>query len=495
MSISYSNIRKLLPPIAGLQVLIVIGLTILALWHGTYHVAEEDETIYYNTTRSFAQTGSVRAVDCNTEDVSKIGQANWYGPMYSIFYGGIAKIIGLHTYNFLFINLLCFAGILLLVWRSVSDKEARYMLLASILALYPFISYLFTYFPETLELLFAVILSFKLHKIFTEDASGKRIIQFVLLVMFFALFRITSIFWVFGLLALSTSFKSFAKYTGVGVLCFLLINIYAHYFIAPAYGNSMAYLSTHSINLSSLLYFIKRATTNIYVFFTRNPFYDLLQVLVLFIAAYSWFVSKSRFMLATLIIAFTYYTILMVLYTPYSYFFNKQVACLYPLLLIALFITDTTKLKYLAAFTFLLFSPLTYVKAARYIIAHKNSAIEYNENIINRKQLDTIASKTMLGHPITIMVLYRDFDSVMTYPVFTTSVPVITADKQPILYSCNFPLDNKFNPNSKSEPNFILYHKLHIDYILSRHPLQIDSTALTYSCNLFYLYRNNRIAK
>src|SRR5579859_2848580 len=76
--------------------LLLIGLTGYAFMHGSYYLAHEDETIFYNSARLFAQTGSVRAEDCINETVAKVWQCNWYGPMYSIFYGTIAKIAGVN---------------------------------------------------------------------------------------------------------------------------------------------------------------------------------------------------------------------------------------------------------------------------------------------------------------------------------------------------------------------------------------------------------------
>lgn len=200
-------------------------------------------------------------------------------------------------------------------------------------------------------------------------------------------------------------------------------------------------------------------------------------------------------MLAACIVFIIYYSVLLLLYGPQSYFFNKQVACLYPLILIALFTTDTSKLKYLTAVLLILFSPLTYIKAGRAIMVHKQAAIEFNENIGNREQFAKISTETSLGKPVTILTLYRDFDTVMPFPIFATSLPVSTADKQPILYSSCFPIEGIHDSTFKNERNFQFFHRLHIDYILSRRPIALDSTTLTYSCNLFYLYRNNRQVK
>ena len=103
--------------IAGFLLLFVV-LVGYALLNGKYFAAEEDETIYYNCARLFSETGSVRATECNTENVAKVWQCNWYGPMYYLFYGGIAKIAGVHNYNFLLTNIACLILILVLLYNN-----------------------------------------------------------------------------------------------------------------------------------------------------------------------------------------------------------------------------------------------------------------------------------------------------------------------------------------------------------------------------------------
>lgn len=150
--------------IAGFTILL-LGLVGYSFLHGKYFFAEEDEGIYYNAARTFAETSSARAADCNDESVSRIGQFDWYGPMYHIFYGSVAKIAGEHTYNFLVVNLICLAVIVLLVWRADFAKQTKLLITCAFLSAYPMIFYIFTLYPETLELLFAVILTLQLYRL------------------------------------------------------------------------------------------------------------------------------------------------------------------------------------------------------------------------------------------------------------------------------------------------------------------------------------------
>jgi len=495
MNLFTANKEKYLRVLIGFYVLLLAVLIGYAFWHGNYHLSEEDETIYYNSARSFAETGSVRATDCNMEGVSKIAQCNWYGPMYNIFYGSIAKLVGVHDYNFLITNLILFLTIVVLIVRASFNTETKLLLIASLLALYPFIGYIFTFFPETLELLFAVVLTLQLKEIFEQPANNKRVVYFIVLVLFFALFRVTTVFWIFGLLALSKTVPDFIKRLGIGIAGFLLIYIYIYYFNAPFFGGSMGYVASHKLGFGSINYILHKTVINLCAFFTRNPFYELLQIPILCIAIYSWFTSKNRFLLSACIVSIIYYSVLMVLYVPYTYFLNKQLACLYPLLLVAIYATSTPKVKYLTFILLLLFSPFSYIKAGKLVQEKKKVALEANSNKLTISLFEEIRNKIQTTKPVTILTLYNEFDKDLPFPIFSSCIPVATNNKQPVLYTADFPLEAPKGNSYKYEDNFQFFHKLHIDYILSRYPLSLDSISLTYSCNLFYLYQNNKKAK
>lgn len=482
--------------IISVFLLLLIVLLGYAFMHGTYHIAEEDESIYYNSAKQFSETGSVRATECNNEAVARVWQCNWYGPMYYLFFGSIAKIAGVHSYNFLISNVLCLLLMFVLIFRANFPVETKLLITCAFLALYAFAGYIFTYYPETLELLFAVILTLRLKKVADENGNkNKEILIYLLLVMFFALFRVSTVFWAFGILAFSSSIKDFLKKLGIGILCFLIIYVYIMFFNAPFYGGGMAHIMQAKFGIETIAYLVKKIAWNTFVFFTRNPFYDLLQIPILIVAGYLCFTSKNRFLIAACIISSIYFVVLLTLYIPYSFFMNKQTACLYPLVLIALFYTDKSMLKYFALAVILVFSPIAYLKAGGLVRERKKMAIENNEDKAMMAQLEQIKYKTEGGKPITILTLYREFDSKMPYPIFSSNLPASTADKYPIMYSYNFPIDGKHDSTFRNEWNFKTLGKIHIDYILSAKPLKIDSTTMIYSCDLYYLYKNNKKTK
>ncbi|HXP52780.1 MAG TPA: hypothetical protein VN922_22725, partial [Bacteroidia bacterium] len=214
-----------------------------------FMVVEEDEAIYYNSARVFSETGSVRAFDCFDENTSKIGNSCWYGPMYSLLHGGIAKVVGLHKYSFLIFNLFCLALILLLVFRSGFTYTNKLLLSLGFLTSVPCLYYLFSYYPVTLDLLFSTVLILKLRKIYDKDLKNESVTgikaTFIAFILFFALFRVAIVFWVFGLLPFAKTKKQFIQTSLLSVGCVCVILTYIRLFNAPYHGFIMPVIFEH----------------------------------------------------------------------------------------------------------------------------------------------------------------------------------------------------------------------------------------------------------
>jgi hypothetical protein len=157
----------------------------------------------------------------------------------------------------------------------------------------------------------------------------------------------------------------------------------------------------------------------------------------------------------------------------------------------ALYFTDLSRLKYLTVFLLILFGPITYLRAAGVVRAHKKIALENISLKPVTEKLQQIRANIKDSKPVTIVTLYRDFDSKIPCTIFTGNLPVSTADNYPILYSSRS-YDLNSNPENYSS-NFSPSHKLLIDYFLSKYPLKVDSVLLICSNDLFYLYKNKKI--
>ena len=481
-----------------LLILLMVPLVFLSAYvfnHGKYHLAQEDEATYYDGAKVFAETGYVRAARTNRETVSKIWQCDWYGPMYHIFYGTIDKISGIHTYNFIITNLICFLIIVILVLKASFALEQKLLIICSFLILPTVTGFIFTYFPETPQLLFAAILTLQLKGLYSinpSDSSYRRkYLFYVLLVIFFSLFRITSVFWILGLLPLTTSRKDFLKKTALCLVSIGIIFLYMSFFNAaytPKTG--IPALTNGGLSLKTISFLIDRLKENLYTYFNHSSLFENFQGIILLIVTFSYFITKDKFILAACIIGFAYYLVLATLYVVMPFYFNKQTACLYIILLVAFYGVDYPIPKYAMLSVILLISPFAFLDSYNLAIEHKTMALQNDTASSFIAQLGHLKEHIEGKKPVTILALYKEFDNQLPFEDFETDLPSSTNDKFPILYSYNFSTQKEGDSTNSYNKNFTTYGRIHIDYMLSKYPITMDSVALAYSGNSLYLYKN-----
>jgi len=254
-----------------------VALTALicyACWGGRYFVAEPDECTYYNSARLFNETGSMIAPVAVNEEVSPIGQYNWYGPMYALLYGLIAKVFGFHIYDFLVLNILCILATILIIYRTGFELETKLLISTAFLSCYVFVVYIFQLYPEPLHLYFDTILILRLKKIYDKDLEEKPyqkdIWLYVLLVIFFSLFRVTTVLWITGLFAFAASKKDLVKTGGICMGSLFIVIVYMHYFNAPYVAGIIPDLMCDGVSFHNIAAAIKTSFGNIYSFATNS---------------------------------------------------------------------------------------------------------------------------------------------------------------------------------------------------------------------------------
>ncbi len=469
-----------------------------ACWGGRYFVAEPDECTYYNSARLFNEAGSISAPIAVNEDVSPIGQCNWYGPMYPLLYGLITKVFGFHVYNFLVLNILCFLGAILVIYRSNFELQTKLLISTAFLSCYVFVVYIFQFYPEPLHLFFDTILILKLKKIYDKDLQGKPystdIGVYVLLILFFSLFRVTTVLWVFGLLAFAVTKKDWIRIASICIGVLFIVIMYMHYFNAPYVAGIIPDLMHDGISFHNIALAIKTSFGNIYSFATNsNSFYDLLYVLLMVLALYNYVVTKNKLVLSACIISALSLLGLLVFYVPLSSFLNKQTAYFYPLLIVPLFYTGITNIKRLTIAILLLFAPITYLKAAAQIKLRKDNYTVNEKLSLLNTQVEQIKDKIEPGKPRHVLMVLDDINYAPLIYLYT-HLPFSTTDKLPITYVVNkitrYPMDEM-----QYKDAFKTHGKLYNDYFLSRNPLIIDSTTLVYQTTIFCLYKNNKRVK
>ncbi len=465
-----------------------------AFYKHRYFIVEEDEGIYYNNARLFSETGSVKAFDCIDENVSKVGGTNWYGPMYHILHGGITKIVGVHNYNFLVFNLLCLAGMFLLVYKSGFTYNTKLLLYLSFFAAFPYAYYLFSYYPVTLDLLFGLALALLLKKIHDSKHSGKQVNRtkalFICLILFFSLFRVSTVFWVFGLLPFTKTRKGFALTALLGVACLMSVLIFIRLFNASYHIVLFPLLLSNPFSPSTAMLLFHTALNSMHWYFTQTPIVYAEYLFLLGIAIASLFFIKNKLVQSACLISIIYLLVLIPVYTFQHVFLDKLTAPLYPLLLVAIFYIGSSVTKKAALAILLVLSPIVYAETFDQIQNHRWGYLENVRLAPAIKQFSELKNKIEGNKPVTVECLYKEYEDTIPYFLFMANLPASTNSSYPITYSNHF-ADTSWARISYSA-RFKEYGRLHIDYILARRPLSLDSISLIDKTDLLYLYKNTK---
>ena len=100
---------------------------------------------------------------------------------------------------------------------------------------------------------------------------------------------------------------------------------------------------------------------------------------------------------------------------------------------------------------------------------------------------------TVLGYEA--MIEHELIEVAPSYVLLFSILPVSIISEQVSLHTSNLLYKGQDNSSFKYEDEFEYYGKTYVNYILSWGPLSFNSITLVYSCNLFYLYQNNKQVK
>lgn len=446
----------------------------------------EDETTYVNVAKLFYETNSLKSIDISSEDVSKIGEFNWYGPGYGLFYGSIAKVVRSSNLFFPIINFVLLIGVMLSInFMSVSNDQKNKIRLA-LLICPPFLEYTFTYFPEVLHLLFSSIQTIVLIHIYVKHRSNERykstLLIFITITLFFSIFRITHIFFIIGILPLFRSRKQLLYLISVCILFAIWGAFFQLYFVAAAWVPGMSalemilkgdfykgFLLLNGNIVTKLTLLISEININVYI------------QLTLFITfCLNYIKTKNEFVLSIIFIFIVYYSVLIIFYTTDQFFYNKQTACLFPLLIISYFsINKSANLWPLILV--LAISPNIIFKTLKEI-GKKIQSRDLIVSSVAEKSLKEILSCIKYKKTTTIMWYYYDWKKPT---VFLTNLPIYTKDGNIVRYTTN--IVDTLKPDSIK---FKEWGKIPINYILSKKQLLDSNLKLSYKNKYFMLYEN-----
>jgi len=469
------------------QVVLLFSLTYRAIGDGQYFLAHDDEVINYCSAILFDETGSVRAEGSINEDVSRVGQMNWYGPGYTIFYGSLRAIFGDAPYLFVWINLVLAMLTLGLVYFQNGNSENKLRMTNALAFTWQFSAYIFTYFPETLNLLVAmvlVLLLLRLNETNDLKSRSKIILIYFTVVLIFILCRVTFVFWLVALVGVSGSRKEAIRMFFLFAITLVVVLLYMKYFTAPPYAGEMQKID--KLYQFSILEFILKTGWAL----MRNTYYLLVSgsvevyglLLLMAVVALRWWKTKERILLAALLVSVTVIAALLAFYSPGPSYFLKQSDTLLPLLLAALmFSPSPSPVKsgvVLAALLIFMFS----IQGIWGLIQERRVSFErFTSNAALHASLQELPAYMDEAYPVTVLWCYNEFPF---GNITEALLPFSTKSQKPILYTSSV-----VDPSSKPEVKFQRYGKLQIDYLLSREPVTMSWIQEVHATEFYHLYK------
>jgi hypothetical protein len=479
-----------------LFIVFVVALTVFFLFtqvfDGKYFPENEDESIYYNSAKLFQETNSLKSPTCNSELRSKIGDFHWYGPGYHVIYGSFVKIFGFSNPNFIIFHFILFLLSIASVFFipiSLNQKLSFLVIFLSSFAAMPFI---FTYFPESINVLLSLILMILYLK---GNTKSQYLYIFIFTVLIFSLVRSTLIFWIFAILFNSKILSGFWKRILIVVVVFIFGIVCVKYLSAPTHisGFKEIHNSESTFNISNLVIGVKenlvKNIKNIYHYLFNHIFglFSLFSFLFLVIASIHTYMFEKDNQNKQKIFGILFFTSLtlisfILLYTFDVFFIEKQIAFLVPGL-IYIVINGNNKLSFILMIFVFMFFPFAFSKAKKNIEQRRESYVNVSKF---NNQVDSFQSFVNHINPkyseVNILYLYNEYE--LPKNLITCFLP-LSKNKVPILYTQNI-----IDLDKPDSLKFQTHNLIRIDYVLSKNMLKLDWLDLKYSNGYIFLYSN-----
>ena len=469
------------------QLMLLSYLLYTAIGDGRYFVAHEDEVINFCSAKVFSETGSVQAEGCIAEDVSRIWKMNWYGPGYHLFYGTFKKILGDSPVLFIQLHFVFALITVALVFLLPQSTEIKLLIANALVFTQQFTAYIFTYFPEALHLLFAILLILLLTSVYhakTTPERNRRIALFIAIVMIISIARVTTVFWLAALIGLSESRKMALKMTVVFAICLSIVLVYMKWFTAPPYAGEMQKIDQlYQFDLFGFVWkTVQAMARNTYLLIISGSLSVYFLLMLLVVAMVRWWKTRERFLRGALLVSLALMAALMAFYSSYPWYFLKQSAVLVPLLLVGLMISSSaTGIKYFIVAISLVTYFFTFLEVRNIIRERRDAFVRVENGQPFSEALQQLPQFIAEPGSVVILWCYNEYD----FGGATEALlPFATKDHRPILYTSNIILKDE-----KPEVRFKLHHKLKVDYMLSRYPVDWPLLQEVYSTAYFHFYK------
>ena len=326
-----------------------------------------DEYGYYLDAKSFWLYNRIDAPLTLNESYSLIGHAGFHGIMYSVFYGSFFKLLAFLGIDpsITLVNMVLVFFLFGFLAYSRMDLENKLLIGIVFLSNFIFIIYISSSMSEIFHYSFAVVVGYLLHLVY-KTRENKYLYLLIGLIFFLIFFRESWVFVFFGLFPLAKSFKDIVKYSIVLLIGLVVVILYQKYFQAPYvidyFHNLKLQLDSgslidvlHSVYDRFLINLNKYFATEAYERYRFVFYYKYLFAVVLLYALYASFRTRSRTILSGAIIAFVFFSSLLVLYDPFGWREVRVLAAPFILLTVILILNK----KHFAVYMIILFQLLT----------------------------------------------------------------------------------------------------------------------------------------
>jgi hypothetical protein len=456
--------------------LFVSILFIIRMIRKDIYICHEDEMIYYNSAKLFYETNSLKAGFCINENRSSVGEFNWYGPGYAFIYGSVAKMFGFTNYFFVAFHYALFILCLLIIWKFPFNKIKRLLFLAIFLSTYASFSYIFTYFPEELNLFFSLLLLLLYAKIKTNKYI---LIYYVILIITFSLVRVSFIFWIFTIFFIKDSPLKKIFSVILSLLLLLFILVYIKLFNAPAFvqGLKEIYGSINGTGfVPAIIKITKNGLMNGIALYENASSSVFCIVILLIIAVFSVLTIKQSDLInwGLVLLLLMVWVVFLLLYVFLPMYIEKQLLFFIPVC-IYLIIRNKKYISLLLFFSIFLFAPYALLKTKNFIDDSKKFYYSYQSERNDRNYCSSIFNNVSIHKKeINVLFQYQDFN--LTYlPVSFHGIP--------ILYTTNV-----LAYNYSDSLRYKRFNKISIDYILAKHQTVLPNYRLIKNAGYYFLY-------
>lgn len=423
-------------PFLSISIGLGIWVYLFITWNFNGIPVWSDEFFYWMNASSFFKTGSIDAVLTFDGHGSRWLQSDAHGPFYNLSHGLIAQIIGWNTYNFQLFNFLLIVGMFAFILMNRTTTKQQKLDYITLIFAYPFlILYSFSFLQEILHAFIALVLAILLYKISKYPDKKVFLFQFIITIVLAGLFRPLWFLWGFAIIPFIWSRYS-KVYTLLVFISLPIIAVTFNFFLLESLPNKFSLITerwfVYGDFLGGLLMIWENSLENLAVFFfdhgsLRYSFMRPLFFILIIYFTFSAYKKKTKLNYSLLIIGWTNFLLLIVVYDAY---FWRDIRTMSPLFyFLGFFFVLEEQKNLIKGFQILcLISLVGMVKISKDWIIERQEIALADITMIRNELLDLFSQEQIEAKAI----IYIDDSYHLTFSLLT--LPELSKEGKPFKY-------------------------------------------------------------